>query len=255
LDGFTSVQLNPCVYGDMASSTNVVLFGDSHAAMWFPAVENAAQQLSWKLYAWTKSTCPPVDIPVISPDLGRDYTECTTWRDAVLQQIAQLHPGLVILGVARHYSPIYGFTMYSPAWYQALATMISEIRAMGSQVLVIGPIPKPTFTVASCLSENLAAVQNCATPRGSGVDLSGMRNEEDAVRAAGGYYVDTLWWFCSQLSSCPPIVDDVLVYRDDNHLTATYAGLLTTPLEGALDLADRGLSAPRSAVLLAPTNT
>jgi peptidoglycan/LPS O-acetylase OafA/YrhL len=255
MDGFTSTQLNACVYGDMAASTNVVLFGDSHAAMWFPAVENAAQQLSWKLYAWTKATCPPVDIPVISPDLGRAYTECTTWRDEVLQQIATIHPSLVILGVARHYSPIYGFTMYSTAWQQALGAMVAEIQAMGSQVLVIGPVPKPAFTVASCLSENLTNVQSCATPRGSGVDLSGMRDEEATVRAAGGYYLDTLWWFCSEFSTCPPIVDNVLVYRDDNHLTATYAGFLTDPVEAAMELSERGLSAPASAVLLAPTNS
>ena len=255
LDGFTSVQLDPCVYGNVAASTNVVLFGDSHAAMWFPAVENAAQQYSWKLHAWTKSTCPPVEIPVISPDLGRSYTECSIWRSEVLQQIATIHPALVVLGVARHYSPIYGFTMYSEEWLQALATMVAEIRALGSQVLVIGPIPKPAFSVASCLSENLDTVQSCSTPRGSGVNLTGMRAEEDAVRAAGGYYVDTLWWFCSQLSACPPIVDNLLVYRDDNHLTATYAGFLTDPIEAALSLAVRAKVAPNSAVLLAPTTS
>jgi hypothetical protein len=82
-----------------------------------------------------------------------------------------------------------------------------------------------------------------------------MRDEEATVRAAGGYYLDTLWWFCSEFSTCPPIVDNVLVYRDDNHLTATYAGFLTDPVEAAMELSERGLSAPASAVLLAPTNS
>jgi hypothetical protein len=254
MDSFTSTELDPCISGDTTSSTSVVLFGDSHAAMWFPAIDNAAVQNSWKLYSWAKATCPPIELAVISPDLGRAYDECTTWRDEVLQQISVIHPALVILGVARHYSPIYGFSVYGPDWMDGLAQMITEIRQMGSKVLVLGPIPKPAFSVASCLSENLDSVPTCLTPRGSGVDLSGMRDEENVVRASGAYYIDTLWWFCSEYSICPAIVDDTLVYRDDNHITATYAALLTDPLESALELAVRGLAAPGSAVLLAPSS-
>jgi len=252
VDTYTSTVLDPCNYGSTTSSTKVVLFGDSHAAMWFPAVEQAAEQFSWKLYAWTKDTCPPLALDVISPDLGRAYTECTTWRDEVLQQIADLHPALVILGVARHYSPIYGFTTYSTQWLNGLAEMVATIRQMGSRVLVLGPIPKPSFTVPSCLSENLDSATLCSTPRGRGVDLAGMRAEESMVQGSGGSYLNTLFWFCTTAAVCPPIVDGVLVYRDDNHITATFANLLATPLDAALDLAVRGATAPGSAVYLAP---
>jgi peptidoglycan/LPS O-acetylase OafA/YrhL len=255
VDTYTSITLNPCVYGDTTSSTSVVLFGDSHAAMWFPAVEQAAERYSWKLYAWTKDTCPPLVIPVISPDLGRAYTECTTWRNEVLQEIAEIRPALVILGVARHYSPIYGFTVYSSQWMNGLSQMVSEIRTLGSRVLVMGPIPKPSFTVTSCLSENLSTAENCASPRDSAVDIPGMREEETAVVNAGGSYVNTLFWFCTTESICPPIVDGVLVYRDDNHITATYASFLTTPVEAALDLAELGIPDPNSAIYLAPNSS
>jgi hypothetical protein len=251
VDSFTSIAVGPCEYGDTASSTKVVLFGDSHAAMWFPAVEQAADRFGWNLYAWTKDTCPPVELPVISPDLGRSYDECTTWRDAVLEQIAEMRPALVVLGVSRHYSPIYGFTTYSPVWLNALAQMVTLIRQMGSQVLVLGPVPKPTFSVPSCLSENLQSATLCSTGRGSGVDLTGMREEESVVRNAGGNYVNTLFWFCTPSGICPPTVDDVLVYRDDNHITASYANLLGAPVSAALDLAVRGAPAPGSAVFLA----
>lgn len=252
VDAYTSVLLAPCVYGDTTASKSAVLFGDSHAAMWFPAINAAAQQFSWKLYAWTKATCPPLEINLFSPDLGRTYYECSTWRDEILQQIAAIHPNLVILAVARHYSPIYGFSMYDTQWMGGLVQMINEIRSLGPRVVVIGPIPKPAFTVASCLSENPDNVQACQTTRGGGVDLPGMRTEESVVRAVGGYYVNTLWWFCSSLSVCPPIVSGFLVYRDDNHLTATYAALLAAPLGAALDLAERGATNVKSAVLVPP---
>jgi hypothetical protein len=33
------VKSEPCVYGDTHAHTSVVLFGDSHAVAWFPALE------------------------------------------------------------------------------------------------------------------------------------------------------------------------------------------------------------------------
>ena len=53
--------------------------------------------------------------------------------------------------------------------------------------------------------------------------------------AAGAGYINTQPWFCFDLT-CADIVDNLLVYRDDNHITATYASWLT-PVIGA-DLED-----------------
>ncbi len=92
LDSYTDTSLQPCTFGDTSSSTTVVLFGDSHAAMWFPAVDQAAQQFGWKLITWTKATCPPFPLPIFSPVLGRTFTECDEWRADVLDQIAAIHP-------------------------------------------------------------------------------------------------------------------------------------------------------------------
>jgi hypothetical protein len=40
-----------------------VLFGDSHAAQWFPAVENIASSQGYKLFSFTKTSCPAIDVP------------------------------------------------------------------------------------------------------------------------------------------------------------------------------------------------
>jgi len=53
-----------------------------------PAVDAAANQHGWQLYNWTKATCPPLFGPIISPVLGRTFTECETWRQNVLARIA-----------------------------------------------------------------------------------------------------------------------------------------------------------------------
>ena len=235
LDSYLVTTLNNCDFGDTASSTTVMLFGDSHAAMWFPAVDNAAELYGWNLLVYTKTTCPPLDIPVISPVLGREYTECEDWRQDVLQQISEVHPALVILGVARHYDSQYGFTVYSPEWLNGLKEMISSIEADGSRVAVFGPVPKVPY-VPPCLSAHLTSATYCDQPLHNVINQLGELAEAKAAMEAGAYYVDTQPWFCTTVT-CPVMVDNLVVFRDDNHITATYANFLTPPVEAALALA------------------
>ena len=185
LDSYLPTDVGPCDFGATSSSTSIVLFGDSHAAMWFPAVDGAAMQFGLNLYNWTKSTCPPLVIAIFSPVLGRTYTECDQWRQNVLARIAQIHPALVILGVARHYTDIYGFTPYSPQWLQGLTAMVNTIRQLGPKVLVIGPVPKPPFDVPGCLSVHLISATACTVPLDQGINVAGEQAEERAVRRRG----------------------------------------------------------------------
>ena len=240
LDSYTDASLRPCVFGDTESSTTVVLFGDSHAAMWFPAVEQAAEQLGWRLITWTKATCPPFPLPIVSPVLGRTFTECDEWHADVLSQIGAIHPALVILGVARHYTDIYGFTPYSPVWLSGLGQEVGDIRNLGVRALVFGPVPKPPFDVPGCLSAHLTGATACTVPLDAGLDESGISAERAVVNHNGGTYVDTRPWFCAG-STCAVMVDNLVVYRDDNHLTQAYAGFLAPAVEPVLQEAMAGL--------------
>jgi hypothetical protein len=239
LDSYTDASLQSCTFGDTTANTTVVLFGDSHAAMWFPAVDQAAQQYGWRLINWTKATCPPFPLPITSPVLGRTFTECDEWRANVLTQITSIHPALVILGVARHYTDIYGFTPYSQVWLSGLAQEVSAIRATGAQVMVFGPVPKPPFVVPGCLSANLTNATACNVPVEVGLNEEGIAAESRAVTSNGGTYVDTQPWFCTP-SGCAAMVDNLLVYRDDNHLTAAYAAFLSSVVGPAMERAVAG---------------
>ena len=225
MDSYLDSSVRTCAFGDQSSTTSVALFGDSHAAMWFPALDGAANQNGWKLYNWTKATCPPIEIPIVSPVLGRNFTECESWRQSVLQRIAQVHPAIVVLGVARHYTSIYGFTPYQQPWLTGMEQMISEITRLGSKVAVIGAVPKPPFLVPQCLSQHLNSTSQCALSESSVVNLPGVASEEAAVRSAGGTYINALPWFCAA-GSCGAIVGNIEIWRDDNHITATYSSFL-----------------------------
>jgi peptidoglycan/LPS O-acetylase OafA/YrhL len=228
------VSSGPCVYGSASSRTTVMLFGDSHALQWFPALDRATRARRWRLVSLTKTTCPPVALSFWSPVLGRPYAECDRWRANMLQRIRAERPALVVLGAARHYGGVYHFQVYGPAWISGLAKMVHQVRATGAQVVVLGPTPKPKVDVPDCLSRHLHNAVACTTARQVAVDAGGVRTERQAVQRAGGSYLDVTPWLCTR-TTCAVMVGNLLAYRDDNHLTTPYATWLSPLLGHQLD--------------------
>ncbi|MFF0818326.1 SGNH hydrolase domain-containing protein [Rhodococcus sp. NPDC003318] len=232
------VGQSECASGDPASTTTVALVGDSHAAMWDPALESAAEQRHWRLETMGKVTCPLLDLPITSPYLGREYTECEQWRDQIIERLQAERPQLIVLSMSRRYGGDFGFTMYGPAWLDSLTRVVAQLRATGAAVLVLGPVPDPHSTVPTCLSAHLDDTTACSPPRPVSVNAAGVAAEAAATTAAGGQYADLTDLFCTA-DRCPVIVGKNLVFRDDNHLTLEHA-LALTPVVTAL--AERALA-------------
>jgi peptidoglycan/LPS O-acetylase OafA/YrhL len=225
-----------CASGDTASATTVALVGDSHAAMWNPALEPLAEQRHWRLETLGKVTCPLMDLPITSPYLGREYTECEQWRSEIVSRLRGERPQLIVLSMSRRYGADFGFTSYDPAWIDSLNRLVTRLRSTGAAVLVLGPIPDPRTTVPTCLSGHLDDAQACSPARPDAVNDTGIAAEAAATTAAGGQFADITTLFCTP-DRCPVIVGDNLVYRDDNHVTIEYAQALEPVLGAILDRA------------------
>ncbi|WP_244975015.1 acyltransferase family protein [Mycobacterium heckeshornense] len=232
------VGQSECATGDLASPTTVALIGDSHAAMWSPALQQLAEQRHWRLETLGKVTCPLMDLSITSPYLGREYTECKQWRADIMTRMQAEHPRLIVLSMSRRYGADFGFTSYDPAWLDGLTRTVAQLRSTGANVLVLGPIPDPRSTVPTCLSAHLDDASACSPPRSTAVNDAGIAAEQSATAAGGGRYADLTALFCTR-ERCPVIVGNDLVYRDDNHVTIEYAHTLA-PVIGAL--ADRALA-------------
>ncbi|WP_435591360.1 acyltransferase family protein [Nocardia sp. bgisy118] len=227
-----------CASGDPDSATTVALVGDSHAAMWHPAFEPIAAARHWRLETMAKVTCPLLDLPITSPYLGREYTECEQWRGQILTRLQAERPRLVVLSMSRRYGADFGFVSYDQAWVDSLNRLVGRLRATGAAVLVLGSVPDPRTTVPACLSEHLDNAGACTPTRPVAVDDAGIAAEQAAATAGGGRYADLTSLFCTA-ARCPLVIGDNLVYRDDNHLTVGYARTLG-PVIAAL--ADRALA-------------
>ena len=230
-----------CASGDTTSATTVALIGDSHAAMWHPAFQQLADDRHWRVETLTKAGCPVLDLGATLPFLFRDYTECEEWRDQIRDRLRVEHPRLIVLSLWRGYgSPDWpsGFTSYDRAWLDSLTRIVKQLRDMGSQVLVLGPIPSPDKTVPVCLSGHLNDATACTPKRSTAVNASGVAAEAAAVKAGGAQYADITDLFCTA-DRCPVIVGNTLVYFDWSHMTVEYSRVLG-PVIGAL--ADRALA-------------
>ena len=71
----------------------MVLFGDSHAFMWLPAVLETARRDGWTLVPLIRFGCTP---RLWFLSAGADA--CRAWFRWSLRQIGQLHPDVTLLG-------------------------------------------------------------------------------------------------------------------------------------------------------------
>ncbi|OBK45109.1 acyltransferase family protein [Mycobacterium sp. 1081908.1] len=229
-----------CVLGDPASKTTVALLGDSHATMWAPAFQQVAEQRHWRLETLTKGACPPMSLPV-NGFVGRlvDYVQrCEQWRGAMLARLRAEHPRLVVVSMSRGYGGLdYLPKPYNRAWSDGLTRLVQQLRGVGAQVLVLGPVPNPYESVPICLSDHLDDAMACSSPRSKALNRAGIADETTATKAGGGHYENLTQLFCTA-DRCPVVVGDTMVYFDD-HLTSEYARALA-PAMGAL--ADRALA-------------
>jgi peptidoglycan/LPS O-acetylase OafA/YrhL len=219
-----------CVYGNPSSDTTVVLFGDSHAMQWFPALKELAEERDWRLLGFSKSACPPAEIQVYSTGLRREYRECDEWRERTLERITQEAPSLVVTSMLNRYRAREdGKGLPRDASNEAVVdgyvSTLRELRGAGAPVAVIEDVPRPDKDIPECVSRSLERLQDCAFPRSKA--LGGPRiNAEAAERVEGASLVDPTPVVCPE-EMCPAVVGDALVYRNGAHLTATYVRTLT----------------------------
>jgi peptidoglycan/LPS O-acetylase OafA/YrhL len=227
-----------CAYGDIGSATEVVLFGDSHAAQWFPALERIASERGWRLTSLTKSACPSADVTVWSGSLRREYRECDTWRQAVVERIVASRPALVVLANSRVATLLVDGHRIEAAdapetWLAGLGRTIDQLREADGAVVVLGDTPRSSVDPPVCLSRHPQDTLACATPRSTAVDAEWLRGEAATADTHGASFIDPTDMVCTA-DTCPAVIGRYLVQRDDHHFATPFAASLAPQLAAAL---------------------
>jgi hypothetical protein len=232
-----AVKSKPCIYGDTKSHTSIVLFGDSHAAAWSPALDRVSKQQHWRLLDFTKAACPPPEVVILW--FGTTYPECPLWRVNALEAIAAMHPALVVMASARYGSalvkPLPGVpTGHGNTWLDGLAATFVFLREHAQHVVFISDVPTMKDSVPDCLSHHMSDVTACTTERNDAIGLPQIKAAELALASQEHITtIDPTSWFCTP-TRCPVIVHNIILYRDDAHITPQWSSFLAPVLSDAL---------------------
>ncbi|MBZ9661686.1 acyltransferase [Mesorhizobium sp. ESP-6-4] len=211
-----------CQLGDPAGTRTIVVMGDSHAAQWVPAVDKIAKDRKWRLVTFTKAACPVTRVTIL--DDGKPYQQCALWREKVLAEIAKLKPDFVITSQSNYTSVAQG------AMIEGLRSVWGELTSQGVRVVAIRNTPFSLFDPRTCLGTDPA---KCINPR---AEVERENIYALAARSVAGVtVVDMNDALCGK-DSCPAVVGNIVVLRDNHHLTATYALALAPYLAKAAGL-------------------
>ena len=239
-----------CIYGDRHATKTVVLIGDSHVAQWFPAFDVAARSAHVKLLYLTKSSCPGETVSVRVWQGNAYYRACDTWRDNAFALIKQQkHVDLVVMGgFARHQMVERRTNIHitdpqarAKEWAAGIRRTVKTLGGVAGGFLILRDTPLPRLDSPHCLLSSGGDNNACQTSYGSASsDLFGQTERTVAQEYANVGTADFTSAFCTPIRCRPVTSTGILRWRDQGHMTATFARLLAPQVQFVLQRALAG---------------
>ncbi len=219
-------ELLECVWGqDQSRKQTIVVAGGSHEAQWLDVAIETADAVGATVVSYTKSGCPFGDNSS-SPE--NPHPSCAVWSQALLDQLLTDPPDVVVAVATREEG---GWETF-PDWKR---NYFEELTASGIPVVAIRDNPRFPRDMAACTEFNQA---NCSRQaQDFFAPESDLALPQDDLFA----FVDLVDAYCpdgecqaTQTAALPAGEAQVLVYRDDNHLTRTWTLLNGGPVARAI---------------------
>jgi len=203
-----------------AGAPVVLVLGDSHAEQWMGAAIPLAEANGWQMVSLLKGGCP-----VAPGELAGADEECVEWQREAVAYGERLRPDVVMLMGTKTVAE--SDVERVP---RGLDEVVDRFTAVGSEVVLLRDNPRFDADIFRCVEALGPEAPDCA--RESSAVLAD-RNPADELGAAHVHVVDLTDFLCPD-GVCVPVIGNVSVYLDHNHLTASYARTLALPLREAL---------------------
>lgn len=223
-----------CIYGDPSSDFTVALWGDSHAAQWFSPLAAIARERGWRLLSATQGSCGYLDVVPYNLAKRSVSRNCVVWRENVRSLLRSEGVDAVLLGQFNGVREASTKERITPErWRELLPDLVGSLRTDGIEPILLVDTPNPRESVPECLARNLRDVGACVVPAAdrwsTGIDAV---VRESATNLSVGV-VEPARWLCHD-GSCPAVVGNILVYRDENHVSDTVMSWLRPLIERAI---------------------
>jgi peptidoglycan/LPS O-acetylase OafA/YrhL len=237
-----SPEVKTCEFGDQSGTTSVVLFGDSHAIQWFNPLRRMAEAHGWKLTTIVKSGCPATDINPPRNTAGF-VANCSKWRADAIRRIVSMRPSVVFIGNASGYLNRRDRSadetgVSADEWRAGTARTLQALSAARVRAALMRDTPRLLFDVPTCLARSVRhswySGGSCAMDEATVVDPAIFDAEKVAARDLQNVHlIDMIDQLC-QKNICFAVQGGEIVYRDDSHLTGSFAERLKPVLEERL---------------------
>jgi peptidoglycan/LPS O-acetylase OafA/YrhL len=191
---------------------NALLIGDSNAAHYIGIVGSIGEQEGFAFRNLSLSSCPPLFAAGDNYGKPSDRPGCTRYRNAVRKEVKR-YPYVLLGAQWTSHSRTTGFE-------QDLERTLSELVKNGSQVVILGQVPRFNSFNQNCELRRVASPENdCTEVQGTGVVPSiNKLLLSIARRHAGVHYLDVSQTICPQ-GECSPYIDGKPIYFNAGHLS------------------------------------
>jgi peptidoglycan/LPS O-acetylase OafA/YrhL len=210
-----------CALGDRLGSVKVAAIGDSHIAQYAGALNVLAMKNHWQLDLYAKGGCP--------------FSFAIRVHDAILTKNCPAWVANVVAATQnKKYAAIVTSQRAGVPWQGGETSAVSGLTKLwdgltssGNNLVAIKDSPFPGRDMVQCLQ----AKKDCTFSR-----ATGLKFDPQVASASSNKKITLLDFdnvFCDP-NKCFSLIGNTIVFRDDNHLTDTFARTMAPFIEPAL---------------------
>lgn len=222
-----NVPSDPLLQGCLQNSRpdtvtkRIVVVGDSHAQQYMAALGPIARSHGWEVVTLLKGNCR------FGGESAERDADCNAFNKASARYVLDHHPDAVftVASLTQKDAP---YETEVPQYLDG----IKDFTGAGIEVVGIRDNPRFSINMPECVQKNGPAAPQCNVPLQD--SLAGS-SPLDAYRdkVPGLHLMDMSDFICAG-GTCPAVVGNVYVYKDDNHLTKTYVQTMIPMFEQRL---------------------
>ncbi|SBS71024.1 acyltransferase family protein [uncultured Microbacterium sp.] len=220
-----------CTAGDPEGEISVALVGDSHAHQLSTVLFALAGERSWDMTTYLHASCPfTTETRALE---ARGGSVCAAPNAETLAALLADPPDIVFVSNWASGDFVEADTGHAPG-VAGYADVWGRLVDAGSEVYAFVDVPRPRRdpTAVDCVAASYERPRSCGVSRDEALFDRGVVDKAAAL-VPGVHVVDLTDHFC-EVDFCPAVIGNVLVYRDVNHLTDTYARTLIPYVSAAI---------------------
>jgi peptidoglycan/LPS O-acetylase OafA/YrhL len=250
---YHSAKVVPCRTGNREARHTAVLIGDSIGTQWAPLLPEIFKEPVWQVLVLAKSGCVIADLDYYYKAAGGTYDVCTEWRNESIRYLEKLQPDIVFIGS----SSTHRFS--ESEWVGGTRRVLEKLASAARHIVIIPGTPALSFDGPSCVKEpyrftlRLRDSHNiCEEPlTQTAVDQVGRYLERATNAVANAHILDLNDLVCPGRYCAARSKDGLTVFRDNQHLTASFVVSRAPAVLSRLDSARLGPSYLESKALSA----